>query len=75
MVKVVLSVSLRELFELMSVPKSQQKGDGTDAVTLMELLIQKDSEVKSVLQLGQSTAVTMSLTGRMNVARSLTGRI
>ena len=51
-------VCFRELFELMSVPKSQQKGDGTDAVTLMELLIQKDSEVKSVLQLGQSTAVT-----------------
>lgn len=43
----------RELFEMMSVPKSQQKADGTDAVTLMELLIHKDNEVKKVLQLGQ----------------------
>ena len=38
---------------MMSVPKSQQKADGTDAVTLMELLIHKDNEVKKVLQLGQ----------------------
>ena len=34
-------------------PKSQQKADGTDAVSLMELLIHKDNEVKKVLQLGQ----------------------
>ena len=46
-------VCFRELFELMSVPKSQQKADGTDAVSLMELLIHKDNEVKKVLQLGQ----------------------
>ena len=39
--------------ELMSVPKSQQKTDGSDSLNLLELLLQKDSEIKSVLQLGK----------------------
>ena len=44
----------------MSVPKSQQKADGTDAVSLMELLIHKDNEVKKVLQLGQLWSIYSS---------------
>ncbi|KAK7090968.1 mediator of RNA polymerase II transcription subunit 4-like [Littorina saxatilis] len=52
----------KELFELqlMNVPKSQQK-DGADSVSLMELLIQKDSEIKSVIKLAEEQAQIQKL--------------
>lgn len=37
----------------MSTPKSQQKPDAPDTISLMELLIERDNELKSVLQLGR----------------------
>nr|KAG5692322.1 hypothetical protein BaRGS_009532 [Batillaria attramentaria] len=41
----------KELFELMSVPKSQQKPDAPDTISLMELLIERDTQLKEVLKL------------------------
>ena len=38
----------------MSVPKHQQKPEGGDTVSLMELLIQKDGEIKEILKLGEA---------------------
>lgn len=46
----------KELVELMSVPKHQQKTDGADTVSLMELLIEKDEEIKAVLELAEEQA-------------------
>ncbi|XP_076435884.1 mediator of RNA polymerase II transcription subunit 4-like [Babylonia areolata] len=46
----------KELVELMSIPKHQQKTDGADTVSLMELLIEKDAEIKAVLELAEEQA-------------------
>ncbi|KAL8585561.1 hypothetical protein ACOMHN_046221 [Nucella lapillus] len=46
----------KELVELMSIPKQQQKADGPDTVSLMELLIQKDAEIKATLKLAEEQA-------------------
>ncbi|PVD18660.1 hypothetical protein C0Q70_21210 [Pomacea canaliculata] len=40
----------------MSTPKSQQKPDAPDTISLMELLIERDNELKSVLQLAEEQA-------------------
>ena len=48
----VLFLLLRELFELMSTPKGQQRTDAPDTQKLMELLVLKDKEIKETLKSG-----------------------
>ena len=42
----------RELFEIMSTPKGQQRPDAPDTMNLMDLLVHKDKEIKETLKTG-----------------------
>lgn len=45
-------ISFRELFEVAATPKSQQKPDAMDSITLVELVTMKDKDIKETLKLG-----------------------
>ena len=47
----------RELFEVLSAPKTQ-KTDGADTSQLLQLLILKDKEIKDSLKLGESLGIS-----------------
>lgn len=42
----------RELCDVMSTPKGQQRPDAPDTVKLMDLLVMKDKEIKENLRIG-----------------------
>ncbi|XP_062592931.1 mediator of RNA polymerase II transcription subunit 4-like [Saccostrea cucullata] len=46
----------KELFEVAATPKSQQKPDAMDSVTLVELVTMKDKEIKETLKLAAEQA-------------------
>lgn len=52
-------ISLRELFEVAATPKSQQKPDAMDSITLVELVTMKDKEIKETLKLGMHIYVSV----------------
>lgn len=54
-------ISLRELFEVAATPKSQQKPDAMDSITLVELVTMKDKEIKETLKLGMHIYVSVQL--------------
>ncbi|XP_046325963.1 mediator of RNA polymerase II transcription subunit 4-like [Haliotis cracherodii] len=51
-----IEIISKELFDLMSTPKGQQRSDAPDTVSLMELLMEKDKDVKKTLQLAEEQA-------------------
>lgn len=51
----------RELFEVSATPKSQQKPDAMDSMTLVELVTMKDKEIKETLKLGNLREVVKVL--------------
>lgn len=51
-------ISFRELFEVAATPKSQQKPDAMDSITLVELVTMKDKEIKETLKLGMHIYVS-----------------
>ncbi|XP_036366997.1 mediator of RNA polymerase II transcription subunit 4 isoform X2 [Octopus sinensis] len=48
-----IEIVSKELFDVMSTPKNQQKTDAPDPALLMELLVQKDKEMKESLKLAE----------------------
>lgn len=54
-------ISSRELFEVAATPKSQQKPDAMDSITLVELVTMKDKEIKETLKLGMHIYVSVQL--------------
>lgn len=54
-------ISPRELFEVAATPKSQQKPDAMDSITLVELVTMKDKEIKETLKLGMHIYVSVQL--------------
>lgn len=46
----------KELFEVAATPKSQQKPDAMDSITLVELVTMKDKEIKETLKLAAEQA-------------------
>lgn len=54
-------ISFRELFEVAATPKSQQKPDAMDSITLVELVTMKDKEIKETLKLGMHIYVSVQL--------------
>ncbi|KAK6167300.1 mediator of RNA polymerase II transcription subunit 4 [Patella vulgata] len=51
-----IEIVSKELFETMSTPKNQLRPDGADTVMLMELLVEKDKEIKSTLKIAEEQA-------------------
>ncbi|XP_064615269.1 mediator of RNA polymerase II transcription subunit 4-like [Liolophura sinensis] len=48
-----VEIATKELLEVMSAPKGQQRSDQPDTVMLMDLLIHKDKEIKETLKLAE----------------------
>ena len=48
----IFSSYFREVFEIISTPKGQQRPDAPDTMNLMDLLVHKDKEIKETLKTG-----------------------
>ena len=48
----------RELIEHIALPKSQRKLDAPDTTDLMNLLIEKDNELKDLIKIGKNMAAS-----------------
>ncbi|CAE1233747.1 MED4 [Acanthosepion pharaonis] len=57
-----IEIVSKELFDVMSTPKNQQKQDTPDPGLLMELLVQKDKEIKESLKLAEEQMEIQKIT-------------
>ncbi|XP_041378231.1 mediator of RNA polymerase II transcription subunit 4-like isoform X2 [Gigantopelta aegis] len=58
-----IEIISKELFETMSSTKGQPRSDTSDTVSLMELLVEKDNEIKQTLKLEEQAGIQQVIDG------------
>ncbi|ESP04868.1 hypothetical protein LOTGIDRAFT_109428 [Lottia gigantea] len=62
-----IEIVSKELFEALSTPKTQLRPDGADSVMLMELLVEKDQELKATIKTAEEQAEIQSVMDNLKI--------